>query len=425
MKLRNLFLSGLAVCIFASCSKDDDSIKGPVEPVDASLSFTASSVIKTKAEDIEKKGVENIVKDLYVFIFKVPNAEDDATKMPLAGSGSASGDGKISVTSINHVVVKVTPDVNDPSAASADKFVAVLVANPATTLTPSTLADLRNATLTNSIEQYEVGKSYLTMVSEELSISLLKPIVKTETATTHNENWVCGDNDVRYGLDEVKPGAGIKEIPLTRLVARVQVEKIINKINDAYPDASFQLTNLSLVNVHPYATMKGGEGSDSYAYVKGFESENYVKHDEWIYPDFTGSALTEDYGKALSLAYNDFILPTGEILFGGESENKQFLGYAFANPVDAEYKTALLISGIFKRNAASEGEIKNFRVILQDIELGENAVQVVPNNVYKLNVTITGEGSTNEDKIESNAHISVEIQVADWFVVIQTEDDVN
>ena len=49
MKLRNLFLSTLVVCVCASCSKDDDSIKGPVEPVDAYISSAATSLTQTKA----------------------------------------------------------------------------------------------------------------------------------------------------------------------------------------------------------------------------------------------------------------------------------------------------------------------------------------------------------------------------------------
>ncbi|MCD8138095.1 MAG: fimbrial protein [Parabacteroides gordonii] len=430
MKLRNLFLGTLAVCIFASCSKDEDSIQGPVEPVDASLSFVASSVVKTKAtEDAdgsETKNKEDYVKDLYVYVFKVPaDANGDASKMPLAGNGYvAAGEDGASVTTINHVIVKVTPKIEDPGAATDDDFIVVLVANPGKAFTPSTLADLRDATLTNSIETYKVGESYLPMVSKVLSISNLKPIVKNaDGTTTHNENWVCEDNSVAYGTDATAP-VGVEEIQLTRLVARVQVEKIINKIGDAYQGASFQLTNLSLVNVRPYATMASGKGGDTYEYVKGFESTNYEKYDEWIYPGFTGEALTGAYKSVLSSTYT-LDLPAGETFFGGTSGNTQFLSYAFANPADASYKTALLITGNFKRNAATEAEVKNFRVILQDTSLGENAVQVVPNNVYKLIVTITGEGSSNEDKIESNAHVSVEIKVANWFVVGQTEIDVN
>lgn len=426
MKLRNLFLSTLAVCMFASCSKDDDGIQGPVEPVDASLSFAASAVVKTRASvgsDSDTKVKENIVRDLYVFIFKAPIGVEDASKMLLAGNGSvsATGEGE-SVTSIEHVIVKVTPNMEDPTAASDDNFIAVLVANPSKGFVPSTLQDLRNATLTNSIENYKVSESYLPMVSEELSISGLKPIVKNEDGTTiHNENWVCGKNSVKYGTGE-NPPADLQKIPLTRLVARVQVEKIINKIDEAYQGASFQLTNLSLVNVRPYATMLGGKAGEQYEYVKGFESPNYKEYDEWIYPTFTGEALTESYKSALSSTYE--LNLSGETAFGGETGNEQFLGYTFANPADAKYKTALLITGLFKRSADSKGEIKNFRVILQDTDLNE-PVQIVPNNVYKLTVTITGEGSSNEDKIESNAHISVEIEVLNWYVVDQKEIDVN
>lgn len=51
MKLRNLFLSSLAVCTMASCSKDDDGISGPQE-VDAYLSF--ASTIRCHDEGIDR-----------------------------------------------------------------------------------------------------------------------------------------------------------------------------------------------------------------------------------------------------------------------------------------------------------------------------------------------------------------------------------
>lgn len=109
-----------------------------------------------------------------------------------------------------------------------------------------------------------------------------------------------------------------------------------------------------------------------------------------------------------------------------KSKYPQFVSYAFSNPEDVDHKTALLISGKFIRNlnAPDVKETRNFRVFLDDPKDSERPM-VKRNHIYKLNVTITGEGSSNEDKIELNAHVSAEITVANWSIIEQTEEDAN
>lgn len=93
MKLRNLFLSTLVVCAFSACTKDDDGIQLPVEPVDASISFATTTLTQTKAdndtEGKENKNKDTFVNELYAFIFKVPKGETDKAKMTFVGSGKA------------------------------------------------------------------------------------------------------------------------------------------------------------------------------------------------------------------------------------------------------------------------------------------------------------------------------------------------
>lgn len=438
MKLRSLFLSTLVVCAFASCSKDDDGIKGPVEPVDAYISVAATALpqVRSKAEeDTEKKNNETFINELHAFVFKVPaeNAGEEE-KMTLVGQQKVSADGDKSVSEIKHIIVKVTPDLNNPNNPSADQFKLVLVANPGKDLFPTTLADLRKAVLTKSIEQYPFSsKPHLPMVSDVIDVKGLVPSKITEGATTtYRENWVDNDkvtaSEQAASDDETSKPTNAGTISLTRLVARVQVEKIESTIESNYPGATFQLTNLALVNVRPLATMEGGTKKDSYEYVKGFQSANYEASQEWIYPGFQGAAITEDFKASLSHSYEN-----KNIIFSNDynswkpeddSEDK-FYSYAFPNSTDATCRTALLITGIFKRRAADEqGEIKNFRVILQDKDKGEQ-IEVLRNNVYKLNITISGEGSSNEDKIELNAHVSATIETEQWQLIVQNETDTN
>lgn len=437
MKLRSLFLSTLVVCAFASCSKDDDGIKGPVEPVDAYISVAATALpqVRSKAEeDTEKKNNETFINELHAFVFKVPaNNAGEEEGMTLVGQQKVSAVDGNSVSEIKHIIVKVTPDMGNPNKPSADQFKLVLVANPREGLAPATLADLRKAVLTNSIERYPFSsKPYLPMVSDVINVKGLVPSKITEgTTTTYRENWV-DDKNVTYSeaanTDEgtSKP-SGAGTISLTRLVARVQVEQIISTIESNYPGATFQLTNLALVNVRPLATMEGGKGGDTYEYVKGFQSANYEASQEWIYSGFQGAAITEDFKASLSHSYEN-----KNIIFSKDYDSWQpkddsgdrFYSYAFPNSTE-DHKTALLITGIFKRRTVDEkGEIKNFRVILQDKDKG-GLIEVLRNNVYKLNITISGEGSSNEDKIELNAHVSATIETEKWQLITQDIEDVN
>lgn len=445
MKLRNLFLSTLVVCAFSACTKDDDGIQLPVEPVDASISFATTTLTQTKAgtdtEGKENKNKDTFVNELYAFVFKVPKDETNEGKMTLVGSGKAtSADGK-SVTTINHIIIKVTPNPKDETLASEDEFKAVLVANPGSAFSTSyaSLADLMEATLTNSIDKYPFEDSpYLPMVSEVIDVRGIVPIIKGGT-TTYNENWVSDKKTVtESSVDDknVTKPADAGTIELVRLVARVQVEQIISKIHEAYEGSSFELTNLSLVNVRPLATMVDGKGDGTYEYVKGFQSENYTEYDKWIYPTFKDKLITDNHKNALSKKYEGVTF-SNETDSWTPSDDNKFYSYAFPNnsvpdqnldlisEQPALYNTALLITGVFKRNAADNvGTVKNFRVILQDKTLQE-PIQVVRNNVYKLVITLTGEGSSNEDKIELNAHVSAEITVNPWKVVYQEEEDAN
>lgn len=435
MKLRNLFLSTLVVCAFSACTKDDDSIKGPVEPVDAYISIAATSLTQTKAalptlregstDETPKTDIgsdeEKFISTLTAYVFK--NEEGDQS---LSAIGTAKSENDQSVTEITHIPIKVTPDQTDPRKPSSSKFIVILVAN-GKLLTPKNLEEFKSLTLTDDISTCITNKR-LPMVSEPIPCEGLIPIVKgagEDGTSIYAENWVTKDGkivsvkdqptDTSNKPDEVSP------IELTRLVARVQVDKITFN----YPDelAQFELENLSIVNVHSTSTFEGGNGE----YVKGYASDKYSPADKWI---SEGSSIK----KNLAQAYEKCILGKGEKAAESidwsaevvESKYPQFVSYAFSNPEEVAHKTALLISGKFIRNlnAPDVKETRNFRVFLDDPKDSEGPM-VKRNHIYKLNVTITGEGSSNEDKIELNAHVSAEITVANWSIIEQTEEDAN
>lgn len=435
MKLRNLFLSTLVVCAFSACTKDDDSIKGPVEPVDAYISIAATSLTQTKAalptlregstDETPKTNIgsdeEKFISTLTAYVFK--NEEGDQS---LSAIGTAKSENDQSVTEITHIPIKVTPDQTDPRKPSSSKFIVILVAN-GKLLTPKNLEEFKSLTLTDDISTCITNKR-LPMVSEPIQCVGLIPIVKGAgedgTSTIYAENWITKDKIISVEnstTDSSDKPDGVTPIELTRLVARVQVDKITFN----YPDelAQFELENLSIVNVHSTSTFEGGNGE----YVKGYKSDKYLAANKWISEN---SPIKEN----LAQAYMNCILGKGEkaaesIDWSAETVKPiypQFISYAFSNPENVDHKTALLISGKFIRNlnAPDVKETRNFRVFLDDPKDSEGPM-VKRNHIYKLNVTITGEGSSNEDKIELNAHVSAEITVANWSIIEQTEEDAN
>lgn len=435
MKLRNLFLSTLVVCAFSACTKDDDSIKGPVEPVDAYISIAATSLTQTKAalptlregstDETPKTDIgsdeEKFISTLTAYVFK--NEEGDQS---LSAIGTATSENGQSVTEITHIPIKVTPDQTDPRKPSSSKFIVILVAN-GKLLTPKNLEEFKSLTLTDDISTCITNKR-LPMVSEPIQCVGLIPIVKGAgedgTSTIYAENWITKDKIISVEnstTDSSDKPDGVTPIELTRLVARVQVDKITFN----YPDelAQFELENLSIVNVHSTSTFEGGNGE----YVKGYKSDKYLAANKWISEN---SPIKEN----LAQAYTNCILGKGEkvaesIDWSAETVKPiypQFISYAFSNPENVDHKTALLISGKFIRNlnAPDVKETRNFRVFLDDPKDSEGPM-VKRNHIYKLNVTITGEGSSNEDKIELNAHVSAEITVANWSIIEQTEEDAN
>lgn len=434
MKLRNIFLAGLAVCTMASCSKDETIDYSQMGEVDAYVSFAATSVVSTKADDTEMKANENYINSLTAYVFY--KGETDA-ESKLAGIKHLTVDkaeaGLVKttgLTGIDHIIVKVTPTADGKS--SNDQFVAVLVAN-ADQKNVSTLKALKEEVITSGVENYTVAnvagkKCYLPMASGEISFSGLIPnVIKDGETNEYTENWLnCSENPVAIKKETSSDGdpttvpTGLGEVMLTRLVARVQVESVKVNIVNNYPGAKFTLKHLSLVNVHPTATISDGAGG----YVKGYQSDGYSDESAkaWIFPNSEKvQTLVKEYNLALD-EDKETSAPDGKTW---KDADDKFCTYIFANPENAEYQTALLISGMFYKNEADKkGTEKHFRIFLQDTE-HQGPIMVLSNYVYKLNVQITGEGSPNENEILLNAHVAAKIDVAPWNVIEQNESDAN
>lgn len=425
MKLRNIFLAGLAVCTMASCSKDETIDYSQMGEVDAYVSFGVTAALQTKAtvgggSEITDK--EAKVQELTVLIFK--GTDDDATFVT-SKTETATGDG--SITEIKHLVVKVTPNADGTS--SNDNFIVVFLGNCKNISAPATLGALKSAVLTENADSYAIG-SALPMVSKEIKITGLRPNIKKEDGTTEwYENWVKNGGGVVTDTnasqeDPETPPSGYTStdhVVLTRLISRVQVESVNLKLTE-YPGASITLKKIALANVKTQSKFAESTGD----YVRGYKSMAYSPVQYWIAPNSTVNAnySSVDY----SVTANN-----GEEKTENFTQNK-FIKYIFSNVkrtasnvdavhTDGIYETGIILVVDFK-NAAGVTSTKHMRVLLKDN--GANDVpEVLMNHVYKLKITITGEGSENEDDIKLNAHVAATIEVAPWNVIEQSEEDVN
>ncbi|WP_303140322.1 fimbrial protein [uncultured Parabacteroides sp.] len=427
MNLRNILLAGLAVCTMASCSKDETVDYSQMGEVDAYVSFGVTAALQTKANvdetGAEIKEKENKVQKLTALIFK---GTDDKATFVTSKTETATGDNTIS--EIKHIVVKVTP--NAEGTSSNDDFVVVFLGNcEDLASTPATLGALREATLTKTAESYDIG-SILPMVSQEIQIKGLRPNIKKEDGTTdYFENWVKNGGGVIATAasptdPEIAPVgyASTDYVVLTRLISRVQVESVKLKLTE-YPGASIALKKIALANVKPQSKFASSTGD----YVKGYQSDAYKAEQYWIAPN------SQENTAYASADYNNISANNGEEVTESFSQNK-FVKYIFSNPrrtadnvnavhTDGIYETGVILVVEFT-NAAGTKSTKHMRVLLKDN--GVNDVpEILMNHVYKLNITITGEGSDNEDDIKLNAHVAAKIDVAPWNVIEQNEEDAN
>lgn len=425
MKLRNIFLAGLAVCTMASCSNDEAIDYSQIGEVDANVSFGITSALQTKAAD-DKEAIkdEGQVRSLNALIFK--GTDDNAVFVTSKKETVATG----TISEIKHLTVKVTPTSDGTS--STDEFIAVFLGNCELASNPKTLGDLKKIVLTKKAEAYVIG-DLLPMVSKEVKFNGLRPIIKNEDGTTdYFENWVKNGggvvaNTTASETDPTTPPAEYlttDHVVLTRLISRVQVESVTLKLT-GYPGASIELKQIALANVKTESTFNAGAGD----YVRGYKSAAYSAVQYWIDPV---SKVNNYYASA---EYSGIKADNGQTT--GETfvdDNERFVKYIFSNPrrtatntsaahEDGIYETGVILAVDFT-NAAGTTTRNHMRVLLED-NGATDVPEVLMNHIYKLKITITGEGSPNEDDILLNAHVAGQIDVEPWKVITQEENDAN
>lgn len=423
MKLRNLFLASLAVCTMASCSKDDDGISGPQE-VDAYLSFASTTDVMTKASIDGGTDKEAKIQSLTAYVFdesgkyvisKHVSLPDGTTES--SGEDFDAKDG--SITTIKAIHVKVAKPTGS-ATISATKFRVLLLANM-NELAPADLDALKNKKTAAITTFNEIGKSYLPMHSDVLTVTGLTPVKEeTDGTKTHHLNWYK-DNSSCVVSDTPTEGAHVTTVPngvgmvtMTRSISRVQFTSLKSSFTAQYAGVTFKIDSIYLANVRNNATVMGEEDTEA-DYFRGGPVEFAVIQD-LIDPEATVDAsFAKRYETPLVLSNE-----SGEL----NATTLDFDKYINANqPEYAEegYLTRLLITGTLMDGDRELGK-KYFHIPLK---LVDDAGNVASNKFFKISATITGEGSPNPDEIMENACINFSIEVAPWNVVEQTEEDAN
>ena len=81
----------------------------------------------------------------------------------------------------------------------------------------------------------------------------------------------------------------------------------------------------------------------------------------------------------------------------------------------------MVIGGKFQRAPGYPEELKHFRVYLRDSNASDALRRVVANTSYSLDITISGEGSGDENHPQDNLDIKVTITAEGWKPMEQEE----
>ena len=235
-------------------------------------------------------------------------------------------------------------------------------------------------------------------------------------------------------------------------MARDQLESLKAEFTNGNENAEFKLTKVHLANVSNASKYNGDdfqyviggtEGAGAYDQKNAFMRGNFDfdRVDYYLAAGKKLSSLTKDY------AGENIIIKNNEMIHFNDatiSDSKKTLSekapemaqlYAFeldgfkigkdngtkAEGETADIYTSLILEGEWT-NAGVQGAKRYFRI---PIKHTTETYGVKRNYIYKVNATLTGEGTDNPDKSMLNTFVSFSIFVQDWHVKKQVEDDVN
>lgn len=447
MKFKHLLLASLGVCAFASCSDNNAPKEIEYKDFDAQLSISAVPMNEiTKASTVEPGDDEiGTVNEQYVHTLTayVFNSVDDS----YAGMGAATAKDGESVDRVEDILIKVKAE--KAGDISESTFKVVLLANVKPDKTPSTLSDLAyfSGIDNYSFDGVKRGEQYLPMASTVINIGKLVAgtdydnwIENSGTKYTTKENKLLQSNGSTIGTEEREEYkvSDNERIPLTRYVARIQLESLASQFTKSNEEAEFKLEKVYLANVSnaskytgenfEYIIPGGTEGTydDKSAFMRG--EFDFTPVDGYLASSGKLSSLTKDYSENSIVISNAKGITFKDATVDKQGQNNspemaQFYAFEFDGHEISEgntINTSLIIEGTWS-NAGFSAK-RYFRI---PIKHDTDVASIKRNYIYKLNATLTGEGTDNPDKSMLNALLNFTISVENWKIIKQIEDDVN
>jgi len=406
MKLKYLFLAMLATAGFISCSNEDDKVD-PNATYDAALTVSVAPSAETATKASTENGTddgstdEQKVNTLTAFVFN-----ESGNLVAVKDTTNAK--------EIKNIVVKAT--------TAGTPYQLFLVANLHNTALKSvtSLSSLKSsvASLTDEVE------SSLTMTSQVLNIT-----VKGVEGERVCQNYVINQTgsikiDTEGGLNDYTALTSTGMIPITRLASRIQLDKLtVAFVGGNLEGAKFRLDSAYLVNVKSQSLYLGDDLTTGTEYWNATGS--FTVKGNLISPLSVSKASPYLVTPKITLTSGN--VSSNSVDFTTSANSNNYLkAYAFENhiaEVSGTYNTRLILKGEIILSTGQSLGTSYYHITIAG---PDNAYYVVRNTIYKIEVTITGTGSPNEDqKSDLNAGINAKVTVVPWKVVNQTEDDAN
>ncbi|MDL2278867.1 hypothetical protein LJC57_09780 [Parabacteroides sp. OttesenSCG-928-G07] len=391
MKIKNIFLSLLAVAAFAACS-DNDEVVPQLKMVEASLSVGVNEDIVSKAETIEGTASENRIGNLTALVFN-----ENGSLIAMKDTAAAAG---ASVNQIAHIKIQIA-DYAESETASSSKLQVVLIANA-----KDEVKNIKNVNDFSTILSKGIGE-----IAND-ALPMASKVIKIQGLQKDKENWVIEGTSTSYqqvgttshdfsdtDVASVYNEGG--EVKMIRLVARIDLKGLRAQFADTYAGSTFTLDSIFLANVKNQSLFAGYEAADAVGYKRGAVPAFMPEAGGLIDP--TPNAIVSALGKNYGVAISD----------GGSKTEAElgFSAYMFEN-ITGSYTTRLIISGNIVTPTGVDLGKRYYHVPLKDTE----GVRVLANTVYQVDVTINGIGSTIIDTIPKNAAIAAKVEVLDWIL---------
>lgn len=267
---------------------------------------------------------------------------------------------------------------------------------------------------TGAVSTQIAENTYLPMVKVLKDIKLTAHKV-TATATL---NLIGGgeNNEVVVPKDteDKNPLFVSSAIQLTRLVARIQLKslKFDWKVQGVAPAASIILKKVYLANASNKSVLTGDNEGDGYVHGFNVNQDMFFK---------TG---TVDNQLAKESSYNT-PLKNGQskyIWTNDASEDATALlplsFYAFGKTISLESDDENLTM-VLECSAAYTGETKPEELVYYYVPIKNDEITgIAANNVYNVNVTLTGQGSDENGKKQDKVNVELGLSVGDWNALV-------